>query len=374
MYRLLYVDDEPGLLEIGKIFLESGGEFKVDTLPSAVEALDHLKSVHYDTIISDYQMPIIDGIAFLKTLRSSKDTTPFIIFTGRGREEVVIEALNSGADFYLQKGGDPTAQYAELVHKIHHAIDRKQADSAFKKSERDFRNLVQHATEGIVVVQDQIIRMANPEAVRIGGYSEEGLVGKPYIQFVHPDDRKQVLDLYRKAIAGEDVPNRYSFRALRKDAAVLWIELSAVNFVWDERPATLNFMIDITSRKHAEDALRESEERYRLFFKTAQDSVFITTSDGWFIDCNDAMIRIQRATSREQILSTNAIEFYVHPEDRPVLFAQVNREGYVQDYPAQFRRFDGTTFDALISLVAQKNPDGSVKLYFGTVRDISTKK
>jgi len=374
MYRLLYVDDEPGLLEIGKIFLESSGEFKVDTLPSAVKALDHLKSVHYDAIISDYQMPTIDGITFLKTLRLNKDTTPFIIFTGRGREEVVIEALNSGADFYLQKGGDPTVQFAELVHKIHHAIDRRQADLALKKSERDYRNLVQHANEGILVIQDLMIKMVNPEVIRLGGYSEVELVGQSFIQFVHPDDRNRILDLYQKGIAGEDLPARYSFRVLRKDAAVLWIELSVVNIVWDERPATLNFFIDITSRKHTEDALRESEERYRLFFKTAQDSLFISTPDGWFIDCNEAMIRIQRATSREQILSTNAVEFYVHPEDRPVLIAQVNREGYIQDYPAQFKRFDGTTFNALVSLIAQKNPDGSVKAYIGIVRDISTKK
>lgn len=374
MYRLLYVDDEPGLLEIGKIFLERSGEFKVDTLPSAVGALDHLKSVHYDTIISDYQMPIIDGITFLKTLRLNKDTTPFIIFTGKGREEVVIEALNSGADFYLQKGGDPTAQFAELVHKIHHAIDRKQADLALKKSERDYRNLVQHANEGIIVVQDQMIKMVNPEVIRLSMYPEKELVGQSFIQFVHPDDRDRILDLYQKGIAGEDLPARYSFRILRKDAAVLWIELSVVNIVWDERPATLNFFIDITGRKYAEDALRESEERYRLFFKTAQDSVFISSPDGWFIDCNDAMIRIQRATSREQILSTNAIEFYANPEDRPVLIAQVNRAGYVQDYPTRFKRFDGTIFDGLVSLVAQKNPDGSVKAYIGTVRDISMKK
>jgi CheY-like chemotaxis protein len=83
MNRILYVDDEPGLLEIGKLFLEDDGTFAVDTLPSAVEALDHLKSAQYDAIVSDYQTPAMDGITFLKTLRSKEDTTPFIIFTGR---------------------------------------------------------------------------------------------------------------------------------------------------------------------------------------------------------------------------------------------------------------------------------------------------
>ena len=84
MYRILYVDDDPDLLDIGQFFLESD-TFTVNTLRSAGKALDHLKSVQYDAIVSDYQMPKMDGITFLKTLRAGGNTTPFIIFTGRGR-------------------------------------------------------------------------------------------------------------------------------------------------------------------------------------------------------------------------------------------------------------------------------------------------
>ncbi len=107
MYSVLYVDDEPMLLELAKIFLEQTGDFRVDTLTSAPAALDILTRTSYDCIISDYQMPVMDGIVFLKTVRSRGNALPFIIFTGKGREEVVIEALNSGADFYLQKGVIP---------------------------------------------------------------------------------------------------------------------------------------------------------------------------------------------------------------------------------------------------------------------------
>ena len=88
-----------------------------------------MNTERYDAIISDYQMPEMDGITFLKELKASGNTTPFIIFTGRGREEVAIEALNEGADFYLQKGGEPKSQFAELAHKIRYggkpAKDRK---------------------------------------------------------------------------------------------------------------------------------------------------------------------------------------------------------------------------------------------------------
>jgi PAS domain S-box-containing protein len=126
--RVLYVDDEEGLLDVGKLFLEKDGEFSVDTVLSASAALNLLETTHFDAIVSDYKMPEMDGIAFLKEVRSRFDTIPFILFTGRGREEVVIEALNEGADFYLQKGGQPTAQFAELMHKIKKSVTQRQAE------------------------------------------------------------------------------------------------------------------------------------------------------------------------------------------------------------------------------------------------------
>ena len=83
----------------------------------------------------------MDGIEFLKQIRSSGNSIPFIIFTGRGREEVVIEAINSGADFYLQKGGDPNSQFAELSHKVKIAVERKRAVNALKQDEIRLKTL-----------------------------------------------------------------------------------------------------------------------------------------------------------------------------------------------------------------------------------------
>ncbi len=133
MYRILYVDDEPALLEITKVFLEQDGEITVDTRTSAIPALSLLDSGEHDAIISDYQMPGMDGIAFLKKVRASGNKIPFILFTGKGREEVVIQALNEGADFYLQKGGDPVSQFAELSNKIRYAINSKRAEVTLRE-------------------------------------------------------------------------------------------------------------------------------------------------------------------------------------------------------------------------------------------------
>lgn len=114
-YAILYVDDEQDLLETGKIFIEKIEGFKVDTISSAIKALNSPDILRYDAIVSDYQMPVMDGIAFLKEIRKRDNEIPFILFTGRGREEVVIEAINNGANFYVQKGGDLISLFAEMT-------------------------------------------------------------------------------------------------------------------------------------------------------------------------------------------------------------------------------------------------------------------
>src|SRR5208337_3750152 len=142
MISILYVDDEPSLLEIAKLFLEKTGQFSVDTCTSPLKAREILASTRYDAIVSDYQMPEMSGIEFLKYIRSQGQNLPFILFTGRGREEVVIEALNNGADFYLQKGGEPKSQFVELEHKIKLAIERRVALEALQESQARMNSML----------------------------------------------------------------------------------------------------------------------------------------------------------------------------------------------------------------------------------------
>jgi len=85
MIRVLYVDDEPDLLDVGKLFIEQFKDISVDTAISAHQALDRLQQASYDAIVSDYMMPEMDGIALLKNIRHINRTIPFILFTGKGR-------------------------------------------------------------------------------------------------------------------------------------------------------------------------------------------------------------------------------------------------------------------------------------------------
>lgn len=133
MITVLHVDDEPVLSDITKLSLERSGKYCVDTVNSARTALDMIQTGEYECIISDYEMPDMNGLELLKAVRSINPDIPFILFSGRGRESVIIEALNSGADFYLQKGGEPRSQFAELEHKITYAIEQHNTKLALKR-------------------------------------------------------------------------------------------------------------------------------------------------------------------------------------------------------------------------------------------------
>ncbi len=132
--KVLLVDDEESLLEQAKLFLKKEDKsIQVEISSSPEKALKLLNNSEYDAIISDYQMPEIDGLKLLKTIKKERNKDiPFIMFTGKGREEVAIEALNLGADRYLQKGGSPKSQYSVLAQAIRQEVENWRREKELK--------------------------------------------------------------------------------------------------------------------------------------------------------------------------------------------------------------------------------------------------
>jgi CheY-like chemotaxis protein len=116
--KVLLVDDDPLFLELSKTFLEVFHDITSDTVNSAREALQRLENDSYDVVISDYDMPVMDGITFLKTIRDKRINIPFILFTGVGRDELMHQAIENGANSFIEKIGDPRVQYSELSKRI----------------------------------------------------------------------------------------------------------------------------------------------------------------------------------------------------------------------------------------------------------------
>jgi PAS domain S-box-containing protein len=136
--------------------------------------------------------------------------------------------------------------------------ERKRAEEALQQSEEKYRTLVENAAEAILVAQDGMLKFVNRMAIEIIGYSEQELRSSPFLEFIHPDDREMVGERYLRRLGGEVSIPRYAFRLINKDGSIKWVEIDAVLVAWEGKPATLNFLSDITERKEAEDKLQHT--------------------------------------------------------------------------------------------------------------------
>jgi PAS domain S-box-containing protein len=213
-----------------------------------------------------------DGRDFFEWVQQRPDGTVF-----------PVDVLLTPLDYHGQK---------ILQATVRDISERKQAEAALRESEEKYRLVVDNANEAILVAQDGKMVFTNPRMSEMMGYTREELVARPLFEFVHPDDRTLVADRYRRRAAGEDVPNRYEFRIVGRDGETHNLEINAVCINWLGRPATINFLADITERRRAEDALRESEERHRLLFETMGQGVVYQDADGRIVSANPAAERI----------------------------------------------------------------------------------
>ncbi len=376
MISILYVDDQPVFLDIVKVYLEKTGMFKVDTKGSAKEALQELETQRYDLIVSDYQMPEMDGIGFLKAVRERYPRLPFIILTGHGREEVAIDALNNGADCYIQKGTDTKALFAELQNMIRRAVEREHMEEALLASEERYRNVVQTQTE--------FITRFLPDGTHI-------FANDAYCQYFGKELHEMIGHRLAPNIPKEDLPGiRAHFSSLTRENPVATIEHRIImpngeirwqvwndRAIFDERGELVEYQSvgrDVTKRKKAEEALREKEKLYRDFFMTSRDSVFITSPEGKWIDFNDAIVELFGYDSREEFSKIPVTSVYADEEARRAFHAVIQREGYVKEYPVKGRKKDGTVIDCLITTVPIRNPDCSIQSFVGTIRDVTGQK
>ena len=257
MISVLFVDDDPAILRAGKQFLEQQGEFTVDTVESAMPALDGLSLKPYDAIISEYGMPVIDGIEFLKKVRSQGITTPFIIFTGKGREEVAIEALNSGADFYLRKGADPASQFTTLSAVIHQAITRKKAEDNLAGCGERYLPLAESANDMIFVTgADEVIRYANSFCAKMLNSHPENIQGKTLEEIFPEETAARLREGVRNQVLN-GTPENFEVH-LVTPAGGIWISID--NSPLRDKNGTINAVLgiaqDITIKKQLEETLR----------------------------------------------------------------------------------------------------------------------
>lgn len=124
--RVLFVDDEPDLLELGRLFLKKeNNNLDVETTACPKKGLEKLECEDFDAVISDYDMPKMDGLEFYENLKKKNKNLPFIVFTGSGRDGLAEEAKEKGVDHYIKKGGNPKAKFSELAECVVQEVENR---------------------------------------------------------------------------------------------------------------------------------------------------------------------------------------------------------------------------------------------------------
>jgi PAS domain S-box-containing protein len=309
MISLLYVDDEPALLEIGRIYLEKFTGASVDVSPSSVSAVTLMHERRYDAVISDYQMPEMDGITLLKYVRAHFSDLPFILFTGRGREEVVIEALNNGADFYVQKGGDANAQFIELAHKIMNAVEKRRAKEALRNAEQYRADLIDFLPDATFAVNTEGQVIAWNKAMEcLTGVPAAKILGKgdyEYSLAIYGTRRPALLDLV--SLPDADL-TRWNYTLVRREGSALVAEttmhrsdgmvrtlVGKASALYDNKGVivgVIELLRDITEKKEAERSLLESAAKFSSLVQASSDGIVIADEGGNFIEWNEAEAEI----------------------------------------------------------------------------------
>lgn len=191
---------------------------------------------------------------------------------------------------------------------------RKRAEDALKESEMKHRLVVDNVREGIFVAQDGMLKFANPAVPKTTGYSIDELLKQPFGSFIFEDDRSLVAEVHRARMEGDASHRRYPVRIVSKAGEIRWIELECVLINWEGNPAALCFASDITRRRKMEEALRQSEKRYRELVENANDIIYLTDSKGCFVIFNPVGLRVT-GYSQEEISGMCYLDV-VHPDYR----------------------------------------------------------
>ena len=310
--QVLVVDDEPDLCTLSKEFLEIPGDIHVDIAYSVREARGSLAKKPYQVIVSDYQMAVEDGVQFLKSLRSRGDSTPFILFTGKGREEVAIEALNNGADAYIQKGGMPGPMYAELRHRIMAAAGKRRAEEEIARTLSILESTMESTADGIMVADGKgAIVLSNEVFREMWGIPQEIMAAKDddkALDFVihQIKDPEQFLATVRDLYG---TPEKISFDVIELNDGRVFERYSrpqrigsiVIGRVWSFR--------DVTERKRMEMTQRESDALYRSILNASPDAITVIDTLGNILMVSPAGYVMFGQNKEEEVKGRSIMDF-----------------------------------------------------------------
>ena len=366
---VLHVDDEPEFADLVSIYLERAGDLEVVTEASAEDGLERLETETIDCVVSDYDMPETDGLAFLHAVRERYPDLPFILFTGKGSEEIASEAISAGVTDYVQKE-QGTDQYAVLANRIENAVQQYHAETEI---ERGF-SAIETAREGIAFLDEEgTFLYANQAYAETYGYDRGEMVGEHW-ELIYPEEG--VSQVYEEILPSVPANGAWSGENVheRKDGTQLVVS-HALTYSSD---GTLLCLIrDITAEKETERELQRTRRHFEQFVDAVEEyAIFSLDTEGFVTSWNDGAERLE-GYSEAEILGEHVSTFYPEARteagDPTELLETAVADGSVDDEGWRVRA-DGSEFWAQTLLTAVFDDDGQHQGYLNVTRDATDRK
>jgi len=251
--------------------------------------------------------------------------------------------------------------------------ERKRVEEALRRSEEQYR-LITENTRDLICMLDQEGNFVyiSPSIREMLGYAPEELIRSNVFSLIHPDDQKTVAKTFQRALFNNG-GRTIEFRARHQNGE--WCILESVwSWIFDgERDPQRAVIVsrDITRRKQAEEALRKSEEKYRLLFEESKDVVYISTPDGKLVDINPAGVELFGYSSKEELLQVDIRDLYFNASDRDVDLRTIEQQGFVKDFELVLKRRDGQKLIVLETSTGVRDSKGNIVAYRGILRDVT---
>jgi PAS domain S-box-containing protein len=244
--RVLHVDDDPEINELTKTFLERvDDDISVVAETGVIAALDNLRAddLEFDCVVSDYDMPNTNGLEFLEIVREEHPDLPFILFTGKGSEEIASEAISAGVTDYMQKGSG-TEQYEMLANRVQNAAKRYRTQRRFWDALSWYRRLVEQSLAGVFIVQNDELVYVNEHFTEIFGYSRRELIGSTPDVLI--SDYGDAADLLEHLTGDPRMTDTFQceFTGQRRDGGDIPVEVHGGTITYDGAPGYIGILWD----------------------------------------------------------------------------------------------------------------------------------
>lgn len=329
---------------------------------SGVRAVDILGKGNYEYSLPFYgrRQPLLADFV----LKPDRDAEERYSFITKEMDRLVAEPreplMMRGKPLYIWAKASPIydldGNITGVIQSVRDITAQREAEERLKESEERYRTAIEYSNDGVAIVKGSTHLYVNQRFCDMFGFdSPDEVIGRGHEKTIDPEDLERVRDINQRRQRGEEAPDKYEFRGRRKDGSLIYVEVSATGTTYRDEPVTLAYLRDVTERKLAADALRDSEMRFHAIFENASDAIFLMDRFA-IVDCNRKALSMFGA-DKENIVahSPHMLSPATQPDgskskEKAAKIIKAAFTGEPQFFPWRHRRFDGTDFDTEISL------------------------